>query len=103
MTKWIIEPRDIIEPVPAPIVWVEGTCAISVNDGIVSRYLYARHDHLNGKADRVLELVIKYPVANVPDEVILGAKLTAACLRRDNIPRRPHPSGGGFTPYLVKR
>ncbi|MBI1202577.1 MAG: hypothetical protein GC182_08705 [Rhodopseudomonas sp.] len=102
MTNWIIEPSDIVEPVPAPIVWVEGTCAISLSNGIVTRYLFARHDRLDGTSDRVLELVLKYPAANVADEVMLAAKLTAACLRGDKVARQPQSPPGGFTPHLVK-
>jgi hypothetical protein len=68
---WIIPPTGLIEPVTAPVIWVDGIGAIDVSNNVLTTYYYAAKPSLCGKeVDHVLEIVIKRPVEALAPQIM---------------------------------
>lgn len=97
---WIVPPQNLVEPVQAPVVWIESTGALALSEGIVTRYWCAQRDLLEGDGARSIELIVKQPLRHAIDDILKhDAELIGAVLAQRGW---PPPGDGGFRPRLVK-
>jgi hypothetical protein len=95
MSRWVIAPSGLIEPVPAPEIYVEDIAAIELIGGCVRLYLASEQLPLEA-ADAVQQHILGakmvVPIMRVP--MIIGelAKCLGPILAETELPARPgHP------------
>ena len=87
---WIIEPEDLIEPGPTPVIWIDDVGAVALNEGVLSFYVYSLKDTLSGEAPlKTLEAVIKRPAAGFIRTVTRCAQIAEACYDICAVPSPP--------------
>jgi hypothetical protein len=96
---WIVREEGLIEPAPAPVYTVDAIGAVSLDEaGMASLYYVRRQDSLlGGEAERVVEVVVRLPLAIVPTALAHGAKLLEQVVAPAPL-AAPRPRG----PRLVK-
>lgn len=64
MPRWLMPPVEgLIEPIPAPEIYVDDIGAIEIRDGIVRIYSYAEELSLHGGPPlRVVKLIVRGPL-----------------------------------------
>lgn len=102
MCAWIVPPvAGLIEPTPAPVIWVDDIGAIALGDGVLTTYYYAERAYLEASGvGKVIELIVKRPAVQV-FKAFAHAALVAEHITREHSspPGRP-PTG--FVPRLVR-
>ncbi|HEY4721841.1 MAG TPA: hypothetical protein VII92_08345 [Anaerolineae bacterium] len=70
MAHWIVPPiTGLIEPAPAPVIWIDDIGAIALDDGVASIYYCARRPDLYGDGLQwTVELIVQRRVVSVIDE-----------------------------------
>lgn len=93
---WIVPPERLIEPVPAPVFFVDEIGAIRVEDGIISVYYCAKRPcmELGGICDNVVEVVLQRPIASFIKSHVKMAALAEFC--------RNAQAHTGWRPTLIK-
>ncbi len=66
---WIVPPIvGLIEPTPAPVIWIDDIGAIALDDGIASIYYCARRPDLHGDGIQwTVELIVQKRIVSVID------------------------------------
>lgn len=97
MAFWVVPPvANLVEPVIAPEIYVDGIGAIEFNNGSVRVYLTAEQLQVDGDvAQHVVGAKIIGLVSNLP--MIIGQLAMCMIARRDE-PAKPPPN----RPHLVR-
>jgi|GEM_PF-3841945 len=99
MCAWIVPPiAELFEPVPAPVIWVDGVAAVALDNGVLSIYSYSVKDPFHGDGQEfTLELVTKRSLITLPRDMCRVARALEMCFGAP--PGRPP---NGFVPRLVR-
>lgn len=104
MCAWIVPPRGLIEPVPAPVHFVDEIGAIRVSNGIISVYYCAQRPCMEagGECNSVVEVVLQRPISSFIAAHVKMAALAEFCRNVKADPADWHPRpGGGWRPHIV--
>lgn len=103
MSAWIVPPRGLIEPVPAPVHFIDEIGAISVSNGIISIYYCALRPSFSvtGECDSVVSVVLQRPISSFIEAHTKMAALAEFC-RNAQTDQSWHPRPpSGSRPRLV--
>ncbi len=98
MSEWIIPPEGIIEPSPAPEIYIDDAGAIELVGNDIRIYCYVQQLPLEiaGGSQKVCVLKVRRPIVTIPATICRLAR----CIDTNR-----HPSfypGGPFKPHVVK-
>ena len=92
---WIVPPVvGLIEPIAAPVIWVDGVGAIAVADGVLTTYYCTCRDPLYGAVpEHHLEVILKRPLRQIFECQAYMSKVMDFLAAS--------PATGGWTPRVV--
>lgn len=94
---WIVPPiTGLIEPLAAPVIWVDDVGGIALADGVLTTYYYSIRDPLYGVAPEAhLEVVLKRPLRQIFKARAHVGKVL------DYLAAPPDMAVAGWTPRVV--
>lgn len=102
MPLWVMPPiAGLIEPVPAPEIYIDGIGAIEIADHMARMFLYAEELSIaGGETCRIVKVIIRRPAKNVAQAIGCLASLAHAELT-GIVPQSADGPARGIPPRLV--